>query len=430
MVGILAHQARPDKKKDLAMKLIESIITAFSTLRVNKMRTFLTMLGIIIGVAGVIGMISFGSGAKALLLWEVEKVGGPSVFGVYRNDWIRKGNRWIRNPSDHYLTMDDVRAIQTECPSVDVATPEMSRNATLIASGKNKHARIQATTFEYQIARKWYNGYGRFLSDDDLDTWSKVCVIGETIWRDLFAGLNPVGRELKINNHRFTVVGIMESRGKGLDPENSEDNQVFLPITTAQTHFWGNDYVGHILIRAKNYELVDRAVREVKTVLNRNHGNAAFFETWIMKEELKTANRIISIIEIILVAIASVALVVGGIGILNIMLVSVTERIPEIGLRKAVGAKSMDIRLQFLTESVMLCCIGGLIGIVAGALMGKGFAWVVSKLMQDLIRWPSVITVESILIAVLSGVSVGIFFGYYPASRAANLSPIDALRHS
>ena len=412
------------------MKLLESIMTALSILRASKMRTFLTMLGIIIGVAGVIGMMSFGAGAKSLLLWEVEKVGGPSVFGVYRNDWIRKGNRWIRNPSDHYLTMDDVRAIQTECPSVDVATPEMARHASLTASGKNKNARMQATTVEYQIAREWYNGYGRFLSDDDLNMWSKVCVIGEEIWRDLFAGLDPIGRELKINNQRFTIIGIMESRGKGLDPENSEDNQVFLPITTAQTHFWGNDRIGHIMIRAKNYESVDRAVREVKTILNRNHGNLDFFETWVMKEELKTANRIISVIEIILVAIASVSLVVGGIGILNIMLVSVTERIPEIGLRKAVGAKSMDIRLQFLTESIMLCCIGGLIGIGAGALMGQGFAWAISKLMGDLINWPSVITVESILIAVLSGVSVGVFFGYYPASRAANLPPIDALRHS
>ena len=412
------------------MKLIESIMTAFSMLRAGKMRTFLTILGIIIGIAGVIGMMSFGAGAKALLLWEVEKVGGPSVFGVYRNDWIRKGDKWIRNPTNHYLTMDDVRTIQTECPSVDVATPEMGGHANLIASGKNKNARMQATTFEYQLARKWYNGYGRFLSDDDLDMWSKVCVIGEQIWRDLFAGLDPVGRELKINNQRFTVIGIMESRGKGLDPQNSEDNQVFLPITTAQTHFWGNDRVGHIMIRAKNYELVDRAVREVKTVVSRNHGNEVFFETWIMKEELKTATRIISVIEIILVAIASVSLVVGGIGILNIMLVSVTERIPEIGLRKAVGAKSMDIRLQFLTESVMLCCIGGLIGIGAGALMGRGFAWAVSKLMRDFINWPSIITVESILIAVLSGVTVGVFFGYYPASRAANLAPIEALRHS
>ena len=149
-----------------------------------------------------------------------------------------------------------------------------------------------------------------------------------------------------------------------------------------------------------------------------------------MKEELKTANRIVTIIEVILVVIAAVSLVVGGIGILNIMLVSVTERIPEIGLRKAVGAKSMDIRLQFLTESVILCLIGGLIGIVVGTLVGHGFAWAVSKLMKDFIEWPSVITFESILISVLSGASVGIFFGYYPASRAAKLTPIEALRHT
>ena len=184
------------------------------------------------------------------------------------------------------------------------------------------------------------------------------------------------------------------------------------------------------MIRAKSYELVDRAVREVKTVLNRNHGDAEFFETWVMKEALKIANRIISVIEIILVAIASVSLIVGGIGILNIMLVSVTERIPEIGLRKAVGAKSWDVRLQFLTESVILCCIGGLIGIGVGALIGQSFAWAVSKLMKDFIDWPSVITFESMLIAFLSGASIGVFFGYYPASRAANLPPIEALRHS
>ena len=412
------------------MKLLESIMTAFSVLRASKMRTFLTMLGIIIGIAGVIGMMSFGAGAKELLLWEVEKVGGPSVFGVYRNGWVRRGGEWIRNPTDHFLTMDDVRAIQTQCPSVDVAIPDVGKPTTLFVGGKNKYSHMRATTYEYQIARKWYSSYGRFLSDDDLDLWTKVCVIGEEIWRDLFAGLDPIGRELKINNQRFTVIGIMESRGKGLNPENSEDNQVFVPLTTAQAHFWGNNHVESIMIRAKDHESVDQAVREVKTVIIRNHGNEEFFETWVRKEELKTANRIVTIIEVILVVIASVSLVVGGIGILNIMLVSVTERIPEIGLRKAVGAKSMDIRLQFLTESVILCLIGGLIGIGVGALIGHGFAWGGSKLMKDFIEWPSVITLESIVISVLSGASIGIFFGYYPASRAAKLTPIEALRHT
>jgi putative ABC transport system permease protein len=222
----------------------------------------------------------------------------------------------------------------------------------------------------------------------------------------------------------------MESRGKGLDTENSEDNQVFIPITTAQTHFWGNDHVGHILIRAKDHQSVDQAVEEVKTILKRNHGGEEFFETWVMKEELKSANQIIMIIELILVIIASVALVVGGIGILNIMLVSVTERIPEIGLRKAVGAKSFDIRVQFLIESVILCLIGSLIGIALGAVLGNGFAWAVSKFIIKNFEWPSVITLESVLIAVAAGTVVGIFFGLYPAYQAAKLTPIDALRHT
>ena len=412
------------------MKLLEAIITALSILGSNRLRSFLTMLGIVIGIAGVIAMMSFGAGAKKILMLEVEKIGGPSMFGVYRRGWIRKNKKWIRNPSKHYLTMADVRAIQTECPSVEVATPEAGDSATVSVGGKRKNSQLEATAFEYQIARKWYSGYGRFLSDDDLSLWSKVCVIGEEIWKDLFAGLDPIGRELKINDRRFTVVGIMESRGKGLDTDNSEDNQVFIPITTAQTHFWGNDHVGHILIRAKDYQFVDQAVNEVRTILRRGHAGEEFFETWVMKEEVKSANRIIMIIELILVVIASVSLVVGGIGILNIMLVSVTERIPEIGLRKAVGAKNMDIRVQFLIESVILCLIGSVIGIALGMLMGNGFAWAVSKFMKDVIEWPSVVTHDSVLLAVFAGASVGISFGYYPASRAAKLTPIEALRHT
>ena len=412
------------------MKFIEAIITALSILRANKIRTALTMLGIVIGIAGVIGMMSFSAGAQQLLMWEVEKVGGPSMFGVYRNSRIRKGSRWVRNPSKHFLTMDDLRAIQAECPSVEVATPDIRIRTTLSVSEKHKQAQLQATTYEFQLARKWYSNYGRFISDDDLGLWSKVCVIGEEVWKDLFAGLDPIGRELKINQQRFTVIGIMESRGKGLDPVNSEDNQVIIPITAAQTHIWGHDHVGHILMRAKDHNSVDEAVREVETVLRRNNGGETFFETWVMKEELKSANQILFIIEMILVVIASVSLVVGGIGIMNIMLVSVTERIPEIGLRKAVGAKNKDIRLQFLTESVVLCVISSLIGLAFGVLIGHGFSWVVTKLLFKGFDWPSVVRLQSVLAAVVSGITIGIVFGIYPAFRAAKLTPIEALRHT
>jgi putative ABC transport system permease protein len=205
---------------------------------------------------------------------------------------------------------------------------------------------------------------------------------------------------------------------------------LFIPITTAQKRFWGHDNVGHIMVRAKSPFVVDQALKEVKTIIMRNHGgDDTFFRTWSAKQGIANAKRMILIIETVLVVIASVSLIVAGIGILNIMLVSVTERIPEIGLRKAVGAKSFNIRIQFLTESVLLCLIGSLLGIAFGAIVGKGFAWVVGQFLKEM-AWPSVITPEAVLISVGAGAAVGIFFGYYPASQAAKMTPIDAIRHT
>jgi putative ABC transport system permease protein len=254
------------------------------------------------------------------------------------------------------------------------------------------------------------------------------------IWKEQFKGLDPIGKEVVISNFgnrkRFTVIGVMESRGDGLERGKSDDNMLFIPITTAQKRFWGHDHVGHIMVRAKSPLLVDQALKEVKTIIMRNHGgDDTFFRTWSAKKGIAHAKRMIFIIESVLVVIASVALIVAGIGILNIMLVSVTERIPEIGLRKAVGAKSFDIRLQFLTESVLLCVIGSLLGIAFGAVVGKGFAWIVGKFLDEL-AWPSVVTPEAVLISVAAGTAIGIFFGYYPASQAAKMAPIDAIRHT
>ena len=218
--------------------------------------------------------------------------------------------------------------------------------------------------------------------------------------------------------------------GDGLEKGRSDDNMIFIPITTAQTRMGGRNRVGAIMARAKSIHLVDQALKEVKTVIMRNHGgDETFFRTWNAKKGIEGGKRIIFIIEMVLVVIASVALIVAGIGILNIMLVSVTERIPEIGLRKAVGATSFDIRLQFLTESVLLCLIGSLLGIAFGAVVGKGFAWAVGHFFSEL-TWPSVVTLRAVLISVAAGASVGIFFGYYPASQAAKLAPIDAIRHT
>ena len=416
------------------MNVLENLISAFSVLRGSKLRTVLTLLGITIGIAGVIAMMSFGAGAEKLLMAEVNQIGGPSMFGVYRPGKIRKNGRWQRNNSPHHLEMQDLSDVLSECPSVEVATVEGSYYISLGVDGRFQQTYLRATTNEYQAVREWKTQYGRFLADTDMDTWTKVCVIGSKIWQEQFKGQDPIGKEVIINNHgnnkRFTVIGIMESRGDGLERGRSDDNMLFIPITTAQKRFWGHDHVGHIMVRAKSPLLVDQALKEVKTIIMRNHGgDDTFFRTWSAKKGIENAKRMIFIIESVLVVIASVALIVAGIGILNIMLVSVTERIPEIGLRKAVGAKSFDIRLQFLTESVLLCLFGSLLGIAFGAVVGKGFAWIVGKFIPEM-AWPSVLTPEAVLISVGAGAAVGIFFGYYPASQAAKMTPIDAIRHT
>ncbi len=412
------------------MHVLENLISAFSILRGSKLRTVLTLLGITIGIAGVIAMMSFGAGAEKLMMAEFENIGGPSMFGVYRPGYIRKNNRWQRNTSPHFLEMRDLHDILTDCPSVEVATVERSHFINFEVEGKHRQTYMRATTNEYQAVRRWQTEYGRFLADTDMDFWNKVCVIGAKVWKEQFKGQNPIGKEVGINNRRFTIIGIMESRGDGLERGRSDDNMIFVPITTAQTRFGGRNRVGAVMARAKSIDVVDQALKEVKTVIMRNHGgDDTFFRTWNAKKGIESGKRMIFIIESVLVVIASVSLIVAGIGILNIMLVSVTERIPEIGLRKAVGAKSLDIRIQFLTESVLLCLIGSLLGITLGAVAGSGFAWIVSRFFEEL-SWPAVITPEAVLISVGAGAAVGIFFGYYPASQAAKMTPIDAIRHT
>jgi putative ABC transport system permease protein len=411
------------------MKALEGILAGLSVIQSHKLRSSLTMLGIVIGIAGVIAMMSFGDGANRLIMLEVERAGGTSMFGVYRPYWIKQGNKWVLNPSKHNLKMEDVRIIQSECPSVVAYAPDITRNMNLVAGGNEERVRVTATTTGFQTIRRWNNDIGRFLSTEDINTWSKICVIGTEVVNQFFKGLNPIGKELRVNNERFTVVGVMESKGSGLNPDDSEDNQIFIPITTAQTRFTGDDRVWHILLKAKNYESVDRAMAEVKVALMRYHNGEEFFKMWSIKEGMESAGKIGLYIKVVLGIIAAVALVVGGIGILNIMLVSVTERIREIGIRKAVGAKSRDIRFQFLMEAIVLCMIGSVGGILLGTLLGYGFAWAVTKLIIKEFSWPSVVSIQTIILAVFSGVAVGIFFGYYPASKAAKLPPIEALRH-
>ena len=220
------------------MQILENLISAFSVLRGSKLRTILTLLGITIGIAGVIAMMSFGAGAEKLMMGQIENIGGPSMFGVYRPGYIEKNNRWQRNTSPHYLEMRDLHDILTECPSVEVATVERSHPIDFEVEGKHRQTYLRATTNEYQAVRRWQTEYGRFIADTDMDFWNKVCVIGAKVWKEQFKGQNPIGEEVGINNRRFTVIGIMESRGDGFEEGRSEDEYDFHSDYNRTNPFW------------------------------------------------------------------------------------------------------------------------------------------------------------------------------------------------
>ncbi|MBM3213616.1 FtsX-like permease family protein [Candidatus Poribacteria bacterium] len=411
-------------------RFFEGFVTGWLALKASKLRSVLTMLGIVIGTGGVIGTMSFGEGARRLVLFEVEKMGGTSTFNVSRPEWVQRDGRWQRNPSNQYLTMRDVYRIEELCPSVEYVTPEMGTDADLDAAGESKRASLRGTTSAYQSIRDWTEDMGRFLVDMDVSLWSKVVVIGSEVAEDLFGFLDPVGEELRINNQRYTVVGVMESMGGGNSPAGSLDNQVFIPVTTAQSQLSGNDKVPSLLLKARTPELRERAQDEVRAILSRYHPGDNGFEVYSQASQMATeANLIGTAIKAVLGLIAGMSLVVGGIGILNIMFVTVTERTHEIGIRKAVGASRFDIATQFLIEAFLLCLVGSAIGVFFGWLTERALAFAVIKFIVKEGEWPSFLSWFSVMLSVGAGSLTGILAGMAPAIRAALLPPIEALRH-
>jgi len=409
------------------MKIAENSIVGLTAIFTNKLRSALTMLGIVIGVAAVVGTVAIGEGAKTLIMEEIEKVGGRTLFVVERHYWIRKDDKWMRNPSREYLTREDARTIELQAPSVKEITPEILRDIDASFGREGRRYLMEATVPTFTESQSWFLDFGRFLSNEDMNTWKKVAVIGAKVWEEMFDKVNPIGREIRFGAERFTVVGVMEERGSAFGDFN-RDEEIIVPLTTAQRRFRGNDHVDMFWGKAKSFEVADRAVLEAKTILMRRHNAEEFFEIQSVKGALDQVNKVITIIKVMLGGTAAIALIVGGVGIMNIMLVSVTERTREIGLRKATGAKNRDIMFQFIIEAIILCIVGGLIGILAGFGLGLGLAKIITGIIKEA-EWPSTVSVRSIIMAVGAASSIGLFFGLYPARKAAKLQPVEALRY-
>ena len=414
------------------MKITQGVSVGLAALRRNKLRSVLTTLGIIIGIAAVVAVVSVGGGAEHLILIEMERAGGAGMIVCFRKEYIRRDDgRYVRNTHPEYIEYGDLSFILDNCPSVKVAAAQSGMQRRVSHKHVNQSLQIHGVTPLFQDVNNWYVKMGRFFTDEDMQRADPICLIGSEVHKDLFHMDNPIGKELKIDRRRFTVIGVMEEKGNQMATEGW-DNRVIMPLTTM-----GNRFIGKmrginwimLFAQAENYEKVEQAVAEIKVAFRQLHEDEKYFDFFTAKEMIKQVGQVSRIVQILLGAVASIALFVGGIGIMNIMLVSVTERTREIGLRKSIGARRADILTQFLIEAIVLSICGGLIGIFIGSGLATGSGWVISKFLIKDANWPAVVSIQAAVIAFCVSAFIGIFFGLYPANKAAGLTPTEALRH-
>ena len=410
------------------MQITQGISVGLTALRRNKLRSVLTTLGIIIGIAAVVAVVSVGGGAEHLMLAELERIGGAGMIVCFRKEAFRREDgSYVENKHAEYIEYKDLAFIIDNCPSLKLATAQAQMNLPVSHKHVNRSLEVHGVTPFYEEANNWFIQIGRFVSDNDLERRDPVCVIGSEIHKDMFQRQDPIGLELRVGPERFTVIGVMEEKGNSMASEGW-DNRVIVPLTAMQIRFMGQRKGWmYLFCQAESYEKVEQAVAEIKVAMRQQHGDEKYFEFFTAKQVIKQVGNVSRIVQILLGGVASVALFVGGIGIMNIMLVSVTERTREIGLRKAIGARRRDILIQFLIEAVVLSICGGLIGIVIGSSLASVSGLIISRLMQA--SWPAVVSIQAAFIAFSVSAFIGVFFGLYPANKAAGLTPTEALRH-
>jgi putative ABC transport system permease protein len=408
-------------------KIGASMKIALRALKVNRMRSALTMLGIIIGVAAVIAMVAVGAGATARIEEQIQSIGSNLIIvlpGSISSNGVRLGSGAVVT-----LSEDDAKAIAAECPSVSAVAPTVRGGVQVVYGSNNWATSVQGVTPDYMAIRDYTMMSGQFFTEQDVDAAAKVAVLGETVARSLFGDSDSTGQVVIIKNVPFTVAGVLTPKGQSPSGQD-QDDVILLPITTAKQKVLGTSKanakaVGALMVQAIGPQAMDQALEEMDGLLRERHkilpGLDADFTVRNLTEVFAAQETSARVMSILLGAIASVSLIVGGIGIMNIMLVSVTERTREIGLRLAVGAKTRDILSQFLVEAVTLSLLGGIIGILVGL--------AASLLISYFAQWSTVVSPLSIMMAFVFSALVGVFFGYYPARKAAFLDPIDALRY-
>ena len=408
------------------MSLFELVRVAFDALRVNMLRSILTMLGIVIGVAAVIAMVTVGAGAQAEVDEQIQSLGSNVLS-------IRSGSRWFGGArtaagSTQSLTLDDARSLKAQIPEIVAAGAANRGSGQVVVGNLNWSTTLYGVDADYLIARNWEISQGREFEPTEFRNGAKVALLGNTVVEELFGAGNVVGQSIRIKNVPFIVVGALKAKGQSFGPWDQDDT-IMLPFKTAEgrllgksTHRTGS--VREIYVSVRDPRMMDYVEQEIAEVLRQRHrigpDQEDTFSIRNMTEMVEARAEASQIFNMLLAAVASVSLVVGGIGIMNIMLVSVTERTREIGLRMAVGAKERDIMLQFLVEAVTLCLLGGLIGIVVALTVTVGVA--------EIAGWPVLVQWPIIFIAIAFSGAIGIFFGFYPARKAAAKDPIEALR--
>ncbi len=404
------------------MNYLNSIKIALNALKRNKFRAFLTMLGIIIGVASVIVMLAIGQGSKKSIQDQMSGMGTNLIFAMPGSE--QKGGVRMGNSDAQSMKLSDIDAIEKNCPAISDVSPEVRSSGQAVVGNQNWPTSIYGVNNKYFSIRKYTIGTGRTFTENEIQTYAKVCLVGKTIVENLFAKTDPIGQTVRFGNIPLLIIGILGEKGEnGMGQD--QDDLIMAPYTTVQKRILAITHIQSIAASAASETQNEAAIEQMTESLRQSHklkaGEDNDFQVRSQSEMVQMFSSISNVMTILLGAISGISLLVGGIGIMNIMYVSVTERTREIGLRLSVGGRGNDILLQFLIESILLSVFGGVIGITLGI--------VATQVMASIMSWPVVITTLSVVMSFLVCSAIGIFFGWYPARKAASLNPIDALRY-